>query len=170
MITSINQETPLIGFAIYEIPVAGGTLALSPMPGRTRHYAADWQHLQVWRPTMVISMTLMDELARKGAGTLGTDLARAGIAWRHLPVPDFGTPDAGADGLWDVVEKDALDALNAGGKVLVHCFGGCGRSGMAALRLMIAAGEDPDTALTRLRAARHCAVETDAQMAWATAR
>jgi hypothetical protein len=38
---------------------------------------------------------------------------------------------------------------------------------MAALRLMIKAGEDPDAALKRLRAVRACAVETDAQLLWA---
>jgi hypothetical protein len=38
---------------------------------------------------------------------------------------------------------------------------------MIILRLMIAAGEGPDAALARLRKTRPCAVETDAQMAWA---
>jgi hypothetical protein len=33
--------------------------------------------------------------------------------------------------------------------------------------LMIEMGEDADDALTRLRAVRPCAVETDAQLAWA---
>ncbi|SMY06745.1 hypothetical protein LOM8899_00875 [Flavimaricola marinus] len=57
--------------------------------------------------------------------------------------------------------------LGQGGKVLVHCFGGCGRSGMAVLRLMIEAGEDGATALTRLQELRPCAVETEAQRVWA---
>ena len=39
---------------------------------------------------------------------------------------------------------------------------------MIALRLMIDSDEAPDTALTRLRAARPCAVETKAQLRWAT--
>jgi hypothetical protein len=38
---------------------------------------------------------------------------------------------------------------------------------MAALRLMVEAGEPPDTALGRLRAVRPGAVETEDQMAWA---
>ena len=61
------------------------------------------------------------------------------------------------------------DALRGGGRVLVHCRGGCGRSGMVALRLMIEAGEAPDEALSRLRSVRPCAVETKAQMGWAMA-
>jgi hypothetical protein len=47
-------------------------------------------------------------------------------------------------------------------------MGGCGRSGTALLRLMVESGEDPIPALTRLRAARPCAVETPAQFAWAS--
>jgi hypothetical protein len=38
---------------------------------------------------------------------------------------------------------------------------------MAVLRVMIAAGEDADAALLRLRTVRPCAIETDAQMQWA---
>lgn len=39
---------------------------------------------------------------------------------------------------------------------------------MMLLRLMVEMGEDPDKALARLRHARPCAVETEAQMLWAT--
>ncbi len=154
----------MIEFAIYRLPVSGGELALSPMPGRTRHYYTDWQHLLEWRPDLVLTMTTQAELDRKGAGTLGTDLANAGIGWLHLPVADFGVP-GGMD--WSSIRDQVLAVLNRKGRVLVHCFGGCGRSGMMVLRLMIAAGEEPEAALMRLRGVRPCAVETDEQMDWA---
>ena len=160
--------TPLREFAPYPLALGGGTLAIAPMPGRTRHYGTDRDALLGWRPSLVLSMTTQPELDRKGAGALGEDLAAAGIGWRHLPVADFGVPDAAVEAVWPGVEADALAALARGDRVLVHCFGGCGRSGMAALRLMIAAGEPPKTALARLRATRPCAVETDAQLFWAT--
>ena len=154
----------MIAFAIYRLPVSAGELALSPMPGRTRHYGTDWQHLLQWRPDLVLTMTTQAELDRKGAGTRGADLANEQIDWLHLPVADFGTP---TDLDWPRVRDQVLGVLCRKGRVLVHCFGGCGRSGMMALRLMIAAGEPPDQALARLRAARPCAVETDEQMQWA---
>lgn len=134
------------------------------MPGRTRHYRADWERLIAWKPALVISMTQQHELDRKGAGTLGQDLQNAGIGWLHLPVADFGAPE-GMN--WAQVRNTALAVLERGDRVLVHCFGGCGRSGMMALRLMIAAGETADDALARLRKVRPCAVETPAQMQWA---
>lgn len=154
-------------FVIHELPVAGGTLAISPLPGRTRHYAADRDRLLTWSPALVVTMCTRAELERKGSGGLGPDLAGQGIEWRILPVSDLGVPGLAVEDAWPEVEALALSLLHAGRRVLVHCFGGCGRSGMAVLRLMIAAGEDPDEALIRLRTVRPCAVETDAQMAWA---
>ena len=153
-----------IEFVTYELPVRSGTLAISPMPGRTRHYYADWQRLIAWNPSLVISMTQQEELDRKGAGTLGQDLCNEGVDWLHVPVADFGVP---ATMNWNDLRDRVLADLDRGGRVLVHCFGGCGRSGMMVLRLMIAAGEDADAALSRLRKVRPCAVETDAQMTWA---
>lgn len=156
----------MIEFVIHSLKVSGGDLAISPMPGRTRHYSTDWERLVEWRPDLVLTMTTQAELDRKGAGSLGVDLNNLNIGWLHLPVVDFGVPE-GLD--WPRVRDEVLPVLSKGGRVLVHCFGGCGRSGMMALRLMIAAGEGPDAALARLRAVRPCAVETDAQMAWARA-
>ncbi|PJI85182.1 dual specificity protein phosphatase-like protein [Yoonia maricola] len=154
----------MLEFVIHSLPVAGGTVAITPMPGRTRHYYTDWLRLLDWQLDLVLTMTSQAELERKGAGTLGRDLANEGIDWLHLPVPDFGVP---LDIDWPQVRDKSFGVLRRHGRVLVHCFGGCGRSGMMVLRLMIAAGEDPDAALLRLRAVRPCAVETDEQMRWA---
>jgi protein-tyrosine phosphatase len=155
---------------IAEIPALGGTLALCPMPGRTGNYAADLAAITAWQPALVLTMTSGLELASKGAGTLPADMTGAGILWSHLPVPDFGTPKPETATLWPAASSQARAILGNGGKVLVHCMGGCGRSGMAVLRLLAEGGEDPAEALVRLRAVRPCAVETKAQLRWATAR
>jgi protein-tyrosine phosphatase len=57
--------------------------------------------------------------------------------------------------------------LARGGSVLMHCYGGRGRSGMALTRLMVESGETPAAALARLRQVLPEAVETAAQAAWA---
>ncbi len=154
---------------IAEIPAQGGTLGLCPMPGREGNYRSDLTTVLAWHPGLVLTLTSKLELASKGAATLPHDLATAGIAWAHLPIPDFGTPDTKTTALWPETSARARALLAQGGKVLVHCMGGCGRSGMVALRLMVEAGEDPDVALVRLRATRPCAVETKAQQRWALA-
>jgi protein-tyrosine phosphatase len=146
-----------------ELPLGRGTLGICSMPGRAGFYEADLAALRRWGPSMVVSMISAKEIARV-APELGADLARLGIRWVHLPVQDFGVPEAG----WGEVSAAAHAEITNGFKVLVHCMGGCGRSGTAVLRLMVEAGEAADVALTRLRKARPCAVETDAQYAWAS--
>ena len=101
------------------------------------------------------------------AAAFGSDLRRNGVDWVHLPVADFGVPDPAVDAAWRDVSRSVAEVLREKGRVLVHCRGGCGRSGMIALRLMIEQGQAPKAALARLRAVRPCAVETGEQFLWA---
>lgn len=153
-------------FKIFSLSVGGGTLALSQMPGRNGDFAADLAILLAWAPSVVVTMVEASEIAAHGAEGLGSLLK--GVQWQHFPVPDYQTPRPEQDHEWLLAQEKSLNALSQGQKVLVHCMGGCGRSGMSVLRLMIAAGEAPDLALARLRGVRPCAVETEAQMVWAT--
>ena len=156
-------------FGLYPLTVGGGAVALSPIPGRSGNYEADLTAVLRWEPHLVLTMTTQIELDRMEAGALGEDLKSTGVDWVHLPVIDFGAPGAEVQAQWPEVSAKAAGVLTSGGRILVHCFGGCGRSGMVALRLMVEAGEDPAAALDRLRAARACAVERDAQFEWAAA-
>jgi len=154
---------------LHALSVADGILALCPLPGSGGDYRGDMDHLHDWQPGLVISMTTEAEHVGAGAAPLGQDFQAMGSRWIHLPLPDFSAPTKAMLAQWPEVSALALQALRGGGRVLVHCKGGCGRSGMVVLRLMIEAGEDPDKALRRLRAVRACAVETEEQMTWALA-
>lgn len=149
-------------FAIHDLKAGGGVLGICPLPRR-----ADMVEVLAWRPDMVLSMTEMAEMEALGAGPLGTELTAAGIAWHHLPIRDFGAPPDAVKAAWPEVSTQARSLLAQGGKVLAHCRGGCGRSGMVLLRLMVELGEAPEAALARLRVVRPCAVETKAQRLWA---
>lgn len=157
------------GFQIAALAAGGGELGLCPIPGRGGDYAGDLAAILRWAPGLVLTMATAREMETTGARGLGKDLALAGRDWRHLAIEDFGAPDSNTARLWPEASRAAHEVLGQGGRVLCHCFGGCGRSGMAVLRLMIEAGEASESALLRLRAARPCAVETDAQLAWARA-
>jgi protein-tyrosine phosphatase len=156
-------------FQIFEVAVGTGFLGISPLPGRSGRYDEDLIKIFQWNPSIVFTMTTMAEMERGRAGTLKSDLTTAGVQWAHLPVPDFGAPPDETEALWRDASSRAHKALSNNGRVLAHCYGGCGRSGMAVLRLMAEAGEDPEVALQRLRDVRPCAVETDAQYQWAAA-
>ncbi len=148
-------------FVIAPLPLRAGSLALSPLPADGRARAM----VTRFAPALVVSMTETAEMAGLGAADLPEWLTAQGIRWLHFPVADYQTPPANAD--WRSLSAQVHAALAPGARVLLHCRGGLGRSGMVALRLMIEAGEDPDRALARLRAARPGAVETPQQEAWA---
>lgn len=151
----------------FALSVGGGILAICPLPGRDGHYAEDLDQLREWAPALVLSLTTELELFVAKSQTLGPDLQSRGTRWVHLPIEDMGVPDTDFMQRWPGFSETARRALAGGGRVLVHCHGGCGRSGMVALRLMIESGDDANAALKRLRNVRPCAIETDAQMVWA---
>jgi hypothetical protein len=88
--------------------------------------------------------------------------ARArGLAVHHLPIRDQGVPE-------DEALRRALSwvdgALAAGQRVVVHCMGGLGRSGLVAACALVDRGRAGDEAIRAVRAARDPrAVETRGQ-------
>lgn len=153
-------------FRIYVVQLGSGFIGLSQMPGGDRNYCADMAVLRAWSPALVISLTEQVEMTAAGADNLHLDLNASGIECCHFPIPDYGVPGEIQEGLWPNLAKQAHAYLSQGRRVLVHCKGGCGRSGMIVLRLMIENGEHSEDALVRLRTARPCAIETNAQLAW----
>ncbi len=152
---------------IYNVDAAPGVLGISAMPGLANGLKADVQVIAAWGAGLVLTMTAQGEMERQGFTGFDRLLSSHGIAWRHLPIADFGAPPPDTQALWPAAAADAHAILDAGGRVLTHCRGGCGRSGMAALRLLAERGADPQSALDQIRQTRPCAVETQAQYAWA---
>ena len=81
-----------MAFEIAELEAGDGWLGICPLPGRFNPYARDLASILAWRPNAVMTLTTLPEMARHGAETLGADLRAQGVAWHHLPVPDFGVP------------------------------------------------------------------------------
>lgn len=152
---------------IYALPVGGGTLAMAGLPGRNGDYSGDLGLFREWQPGIVLTMVTDAELAEVGAPNLGTDIQAMASRWLHLPVRDYGLPPPEVETMWPEASRAVRAALKGGGRVIVHCKGGCGRSGMAVLRLMVECGEDSSDALGRLRRLHECAIETKAQLKWA---
>ena len=155
-------------FSISELNVGAGIIGIAPLVGRSGDYAGDLQKLLDWSPDLVLTLTQLSELDHVGSRGLPSELAQSDVKWLHFPIDDFQAPDTDMDPLWDVMRDILHSALAQKHRVIVHCIGGCGRSGMVALRLMCDLGERADIALERLRLHRACAVETNAQMLWAT--
>jgi protein-tyrosine phosphatase len=153
-------------FSITTLPLSRGLLALAPLPGIDGDLGGDLDRIADWHPDLIVTLTEPGEMKALNAGRLPKRMTQRALPWAAFAIPDFGTPPAGAD--WATLGAAVHGILDRGGRVLVHCRGGLGRSGMIALRLMVEHGEDPGAALARLRAARPGAVETEAQLQWAT--
>ena len=158
----------VIMFKIYEITFDKGAMGICPVPGRFSPYIKDLELILAWKPDIVITLTEWLELQKVKGTKFSSDLKKENIQWLHFPISDFGIPDASDDD-WDKISKQIHACLAFDGRILCHCFGGCGRSGMIVMRIMCELGESGDRALIRLRKIRECAVETAAQKQWAEA-
>ena len=144
-------------FEIVEIQtLSGGTIGMGPQPNT----ADDFAQLSEYGADHIITLTETHEWQ---LGDFETHARAASPNWHHHPVRDFTAANADINPLVDTL----TDALASGGKIFIHCRGGCGRTGMLAMRLLILAGEDADAALLRLRGVRPCAVEKKSQEFWA---
>jgi len=145
-------------FEIY--PIAGfntGQLALCRQPVSR----ADFDQISKWKPDVIVTMTDLEEFPND---TFASDIARRSPKWIHAAVPDFGVPESDMSPLLERLRKTLSDDA----RLLIHCKGGQGRSGMMVMRLLVEQGEAPTDALNRVRAVRPHAVETKDQELWAS--
>jgi ADP-ribosyl-[dinitrogen reductase] hydrolase len=85
------------------------------------------------------------------------------MAWLHLPVRDVDVPDQRFELGWKRAGLDIHQRLDAGERILIHCRGGLGRTGLVAGRILVERGVIPRDAILMVRAARPHAIETAAQ-------
>ena len=89
-------------------------------------------------------------------------IARSGYGLEHLPlpIPDFGVPTEGQVKEFILFLRESLPDS----PTLVHCYAGCGRTGVLLMIYLMCFENLPfDRALANLRSVRPCAVETPKQ-------
>ena len=70
----------------------------------------------------------------------------------QFPVPDYGVPNDAA-GLVDLAKVTA-ERLRSGGRIVVHCAAGVGRTGLFSAMVLLAAGMPLKLALVSVKEAR----------------
>ena len=164
---------------IDELRCGAGVVGMTPCPGKRvrshygghwgRNLAADMRVVSDWGATVLVTLMEGFELDELGVGNLGNVAEAVGLEWHHLPIPDMQVPDERFERRWTYTGHVLRRKLAAGERVLLHCRGGLGRTGMIAARLAIELGAVPDAALGAVRKARPGTVETPLQEAYVRA-
>ncbi len=154
----------------------GGEIGMSHCPGRNhvagggrvwaRDLAADLSAIGEWGAATLVSLIEDREFAGLGVAGLGGAAQGAGLAWCHLPITDMQPPGARFEEAWRRHGGHINGVLAQGGRLVLHCAGGLGRTGTVAARLLIDGGVPAAAAIGRVRTARPGAIETASQEAY----
>lgn len=158
--TSATGLPGLIGLTI-----APGKRAMGREGKWMRDLDVDLRRLrEVIGADVLVSLCEADELRRLEIPNLHERARSFGIVVEPFAFPDGGTPRS-AEALRPLVQR-ILDAAALGQKVVIHCMGGLGRSGLVAACVLIARGQAADEAMQIVRAAREGAIENAEQEAF----
>ena len=151
----------------------GGTIGMTICPGKKRpgSISGNWDRdleidLQVvrdWGAEIVVTLLEDFEVEEVQIGPLGDTLESLGMQWIHLPIPDKQAPGESFAPAWAVAGAQIHACLKNGGKILIHCMGGIGRTGTIAAQILIERGLPVDRAIAEVRRVRQGAIETVAQ-------
>ena len=153
-----------------------GVIGMTLCPGKKEDNAisGDWDRdldtdlrvIHDWGATALVSLMEAEEMAWYGVADMPEKAAELGLAHYHLPIIDMDIPDEQFEESWQVTGAEIRNRLMSGEAIVIHCLGGLGRTGTIAGRLLVELGLDPDTAIRRIRAARHGTIQTVMQEAY----
>ncbi len=142
-----------------------GVLAIAPAPPPAPHLE---KALHRWKKLGVTTiLSLMSPGERPGWEDEEDLSDRLGIHFAAIPVRDHSVPLPNEMQAISSVLEQMDRRLKAGERVVVHCFAGIGRSGMATAALLMVAGVPLQEAIERVSMARglRCP-ETEEQLEW----
>lgn len=168
--TSKNSDTSPLQIAEVVLEPGMGSLGLTLCPGKkdptsnwNRDLVKDLQVIRHWGATTVVTLIEDHEFQMLGVQTIAQDVRALGMSWLHLPIVDVSIPDHRFEDVWVIEGPKLHKRLDAGERILIHCRGGLGRTGLVAGRILVERGCNPKIAVQRVRAVRPHAIETSAQ-------
>lgn len=170
-----SETHPLI---INQVRVLGclGAIGITFCPGKKdrhsntgiweRDLEADMESIRAWGTTCLVTLMEDHEFDQLGVRQLPFKAQELGLTWFHIPIRDVSIPDFRFHERWSGIGLRLMKVLFEGGRVVVHCRGGLGRSGIVAALLLIEAGMNSRSAVDMVREARPGAIETVQQEAY----
>ena len=123
----------------------------------------DIEAVRTWKPDLVLSLLEEHEYAGLGIPQFRETAIRAGVPWEFAPIPDGGVPGPEFDLAWRAIAPRVANILREGGRVLIHCRAGLGRTGLVAASILVDFGASAQETLDAVRAARAKTIETTEQ-------
>jgi ADP-ribosyl-[dinitrogen reductase] hydrolase len=168
-----SRSHPLHVDWITDLP-APGVLGLTLCPGKWgsslfgRPWARDLEFdlallREHHRTDLLVSLMEDHEYAQLRVPDLVSRAKAHGLDVVHFPIPDVSVPPPDRHRDFDALVDRLRAELDGGSRVVVHCRGGLGRTGLTAAALLTTYGDDPNQAIARVRATRRGAVETPEQ-------
>lgn len=116
-----------------------GKLFLSPLPGRYQPLSNFETALKQEGISLVVALLPFQEIEQKSPQYARKLRENAfPVPVRHFPIPDFGVPEDTAAFL--ELAGDLAQRLRNGEKILIHCAAGIGRTGTAAIAILMSLG------------------------------
>ena len=128
-----------------------------------RDMSTDINVLRDWQCRDLLTLMEAGELESFHVTNIGDAAAAAGIAWHFIPMTDGDPPNERFEPLWPAIGQRLVTTVREGGRVVVHCRGGLGRTGTVVCMLLVEMGYAPKRAMELVRSVRPGAVETPAQ-------
>lgn len=164
-----SQSSPL-RIAEVSLGECEGKLGLTLCPGKKdagrgwdRDLTADLSAIQRWGASTVLTLIEPQEFVLLQVPEFGDCVARFGLHWIHLPIRDVDVPDERFLTGWNTAGPEVHRRIASGERILIHCRGGIGRTGLVAAQILIERGCSARDAIHRVRAKRPGAIETRAQ-------
>lgn len=168
-----TSKTHPIEIAAVPLPTGTGIIGVTLCPGKKdpsamtgawdRDLKADLSAIKAWGTSALVCLVEVHELKTLKVGELAEATQAAGLRWLHLPIRDVDVPNKEFESAWPAASAELHAILDQGGRVVVHCKGGLGRSGTIAARLLVERGMPPADAIVEVRKARPGAIETREQ-------
>ncbi|MEK6704749.1 MAG: dual specificity protein phosphatase family protein [Bdellovibrionota bacterium] len=147
-----------------DVPVSSRQIGLSVLPGRQdqkRDLKQDLEVLKTSGVADVVCLVTHAELSHFGVSNLIKSYIESGFNVHEFPIHDGDAPQP--EGLRKLI-ADMEIGLSLGRKILLHCVGGLGRSGLVAACFLKSRGFSTENAIAIIRKQRsHMAIETAAQ-------
>ncbi len=150
-----------------------GLVGLTFCPGKITQglYGGYWQRdldkdiqiIQQWQTDTVITLMEAHEFEELGVPQFVQVMNSQPFEWLHLPIPDMNPPSSDFKDAWMKAGPTIHQKLQRGKRILLHCRGGLGRTGLLAAQILIESGMLATQAIQRVRAARDRTIETFGQ-------